>query len=232
MLKNPDIQGLLSAPDKRIREATGLLSRLYRLTLLELSLTPYKWGFLLDKRLDRFANETEATHDMISNERSNLRKGLNEPDMTYPMFCRGIDILDAISATFYVKMQWFGEEGVPTIVQKEFVIGGKRDKPELGDLTYLFRAILESLGKDVENLGPDIDKYLSNPLVRSEIKGKKRGNDKGNLRRELKVDDITWHVFRKGLLVLQPDITEIGIKLRWNARKVTTHRLEIRAPRA
>ena len=231
MLKNPDIQGLLSAPDKRIREATGLLSRLYRLTLLELSLTPYRWGFLLDKRLDRFATETEATHDMISNERSNLRKGLNEPDMTYPMFCRGVDILDAKEAIFYVKLRWTDEDGVCLWATKEIVIGGKRDQPELGDLTYLFRGLLGPLGKDVDNLGPDIDKYLSNPLVRSEIKGKKRGNDKGNLRRELKVDDITWHVFRKGLLVLGPDITELGIKLRWNARKVTTHKLEIRAPR-
>lgn len=232
MLRNnpPDIQGMLSAHDKRVREATGLLSRLYRLALMELSITPYRWNFLLDKRLERFAKENEVTHDMISNERSNLRKGLNEPDMTYPMFCRGIDFLDAVETHFYVTLTWENAEGVLQTVHKSVPIGGGREKEDQGDLTYLYREVLAELGKDVDNLNPDIDRYLSNPLMRSEIKGKKRGNDKGNLRRELKVNDITFDVFKKGLRILFPSTTEIGVKFRWNSRKFTTHKLIIQTP--
>lgn len=229
MRSTTDINSMLSAPDKRIREASGLLSRLYRVALMELSITPYRWNFLLGCYLDKISKEREVTHAEITNERNNLRKGLNEPDMTFPMFVRGAEVLAPVSARFGVILEF--DDGKVVKSDVPMLEELPEEFKHLGKLSYLFRNICLALGKDVNNLNPEIDAYLSNELVRQTTQGRKRGNDKGNLRRELPGDNITWEVLKKGLRILAPVKTTIHVDFVWTRRRKTTHRLEIRTPK-
>lgn len=229
----PPIALMLSAADKKIREAQGLLSRLYRLTLYDLNITPYKWTFLLNLYLDRLSQTREMTHDMVQNERNNLKKGLSDTDMTFDMFTRGIDFLDAKEARFGVILEFEPDSVAPRVEVSVNLFECDYGEPagNLGTLSWMYRQLLAPLGKDVTNLNAEIDAYLSNPLVRAELKGRKRGNDKGNLRRELPGEDMTWEVFKKGLRVLAPIKTEIYLELTHTRRRKTRHFLVINTPR-
>lgn len=228
-MRQADINGMLSAPDKRVKEASGLLSRLYRLALFELNITPFRWNFLLSCYLDRLAKEREMTHAMVTNERNNLRKQLNEDDMTWPMFTRGIALLDPKQCVFGVTLEFENEVTVSSQCNAldETVLA----EQGIGHLTRMFADLTKALGKDVNNLTTEIDAYLSNELVRQNTQGRKRGNDKGNLRRELPGDNITWEVFKKGLRVLAPIKTTIYLDFVWTKRRKTHHPLVIRTPR-
>ena len=221
-----DIYTMLASHDKRIREASGILSRLYRLALLELAITPYKWNLLLINYLDKLAEEQSLSQDRVTNERNNLRKGLSDPDMTFEMLTRGLTVLNPKEMHFEVTLLYADETRVFTTINM--------DSPEeggLGKLTIVYRRLCEFLGKDYNHLEPEIDAYLSNTLVREEVKGRKKGNDKGNLRRELPGDAMTWDVFKKGLRVLAPIETLVCVKLRWNRNRVTEHCLRIVTPK-
>jgi hypothetical protein len=224
--RGSDISILLASHDKRIREASGLLSRLYRLTLLELSITPYKWNLLLTNYLDNLAHTQSLSQDKITNERNNLRKGLSEPDMTFEMLARGLKVLNPKEIHFDVELMFPQNVTLTTTINMISPQNG-----EQGKLTEMYSNILAMLGKDVNNLEPEIDAYLSNPLIREDIKGRKKGNDKGNLRRELPGMAMTFDVFKKGLRILAPDEVTMTIRLRWNRSRVTKHKLIIVTPK-
>lgn len=224
--RGSDINLIMASHDKRFKETSGLLSRLWRITLGQLEITPVKWNTLLVTYLDGIINEQVMSQDRITNERNNLRKGLAEPDMTFEMLTRGLTILNPRAMTFEVELLF---EDRATVFGSIDMLGPDIDG--LGKLTYLYRNLLSVMGKDIANLEKEIDIYLSNTLVREEVKGRQRGNDKGNLRRELPGDNITWEVFKKGLRVLAPKETIIRVKLRWNRSKVTTHYLIIPTPK-
>jgi hypothetical protein len=221
-----DIITMLSSHDKRIKEASGILSRLMRLTWLELAVTPYKWNLLLINYLDKLAEEHSMSQDRVTNERNNLRKGLSDPDMTFEMLTRGMQVLNPKEMFFKVELKYDNEV---TVVSKVDMLSEEPDG--IGKLTRVYRELCGAMGKDVNNLEPEIDAYLSNSLVREEVKGRKKGNDKGNLRREIPGDSMTWDVFKKGLRVLAPVETLVTVQLRWNRNRVTNHCLRIITPK-
>lgn len=221
-----DIYTMLASHDKRIREASGILSRLYRLTLLELAITPYKWNLFLINYLDKLAEEQSLSQDRVTNERNNLRKGLSDPDMTFEMLTRGLQVLNPKEMHFTVTLLYPDDVKLNTTIDMQSVEEGG-----LGKLTVVYRRLCDMLGKDVNRLEPEIDAYLSNTLVREEVKGRKKGNDKGNLRRELPGDVMTWDVFKKGLRVLAPTETLVCVRLRWTRNRVTDHCLRIVTPK-
>lgn len=221
-----DIYTMLASPDKRIREAHGILSRMYRLILWELGITPYKWNLLLINYLDKLTVQHSLSQDRVTNERNNLRKGLSDPDMTFEMLTRGLSILDPREMTFKVELHYDDEVKVLSSIDML-----SPNEEGLGKLTRVYQNLCGILGKDVNHLETEIDAYLSNGLIREEVKGRKKGNDKGNLRRELPGDAMTWDVFKKGLRVLAPNTTYISVVLKWNRNKSTTHMLHIATPK-
>lgn len=247
--RSTDANSVLAAHDKRIREASGLLSRLYRKVLAEIGMNVYKWGFLLTQYLEDLAKNQEMTFEMISNERNNLRKGVFSLDMTFDMFVRAISILAPREAVFGVILEYgqFEEDHArlgrttdkghieynarATTVTASVDLMTPIGSDGKGKLSTLLANICTLLGKDVNNLNAEIDRYLSNPLLRAEVKGRKRGTEKGNLRRELPKDNITWDVFKKALRVLMPDNTTLFITLVWTRRSKSTIKLVIPTPK-
>lgn len=224
--KGNDINTMLASPDKRIREAHGILSRMYRLVLFELGITPYKWNLLLINYLDRLTEANNLSQDRVTNERNNLRKGLSDPDMTFEMLTRGLSVLSPIAMKFEIELLYDNEVRVFSSVDML-----SENEGDLGKLSWLYQNLCSIMGKDVNKLEPDIDAYLSNELIRENTKGRKKGNDKGNLRRELPGKAITWDVFKKGLRVLAPSTTRISVRLKWNRNRETRHMLSISQPR-
>jgi len=105
------------------------------------------------------------------------------------------------------------------------------DTGDVGKLSGLYQNLCAIMGKDVNHLEPEIEAYLCNSLVREDTKGRKKGNDKGNLRRELPGMQMTWDVFKKGLRVLAPNMTCISVELKWNRNRTTRHMLRIATPK-
>lgn len=224
--KGNDIYTMLATPDKRIREAHGILSRMYRLILWELQITPYKWNLLLTNYLDKLTRDLDLSQDRVTNERNNLRKGLSDPDMTFEMLTRGLSVLAPRGMTFKVELDYDNEVMVQSSVDML-----APDTGDLGKLSGLYQDLCKIMGKDVNHLDEEIEAYLCNALVREEVKGRKKGNDKGNLRRELPGAAMTWDVFKKGLRVLAPNMTRVSVSLQWTRNRVTTHTLRIATPK-
>lgn len=221
-----DINLILASADKRVRETSGLLSRLWRNMLIELGITGYKFNIFLANYLDKLSEGQSMSQDRITNERNNLRKGLADPDMTFDMFVRGLQLYAPREAHFEVELIFDNEERILSKINV-----GDECEGGLGKLSYLYRDLLTQLGKDVNSLEKEIDQYLSNPLLRENTGGRQRGNDKGNLRRELPGENITWEVFRKGLRILDQQETILRVYMRWNRSRVTQHILRIPTPK-
>lgn len=220
-----DISAVLMSPDKRVQEACDVLSRMYR-TILRGNVPGWqKWNTLLTHHLDRVYGGVPVSIDKITNDRGNLRKALGAPTMTWPTFCKGIDILNPQRALFKVSLEM--PEG---LVVEEIDILKPVAEGDVGVLAYLFRSLCEQSGRDYTNLSSEIDAYLNNPKYRVKSQGRQKGNDKGNLKRELVRDEITFDVLLKGLRALNPAVTHFEVTLHWTESRKTVHPLRINTP--
>lgn len=220
-----DINAVLMSPDKRVQEASDILSRMYRTILRNNVLGWQKWNTLLTHHLDRSYGGVPVSIDKITNDRGNLRKALGALSMTWPTFCKGMDILNPQKATFKIILETHQGE-----VSEEIDILKPTEEGEVGALAILFRSLCEQTGRDYTNLSTEIDAYLNNPRYRVKTHGRQRGNDKGNLKRELVRDDITFDVLKKGLRALDPVVTHFIVTMTWTPTRVTTHPLRINTP--
>src|SRR5690606_2201322 len=137
-----DINVILASADKRVRETSGLLSRLWRTVLIELGITPYKFNIFLANYLDKLAEEQSMSQDRIANERNNSRRGLADPDMTFEMFTRGLALFNPREMHFEVDLLFVDGR---KLTSKIDMLGPHKDG--LGKLTYLYRNILSIMGK-------------------------------------------------------------------------------------
>lgn len=220
-----DITAVLVSPDKRVREAGDVLSRMYRTILSNRAVGWQKWNTLLTHYLDRSYGNIPVSIDKITNDRGNLRKALGSSYMTWPTFCKGIEIFNPQKALFEVSLDMGG-----VLVKHEVDILFKDEEGSPGKLTQIFRTLCAKAGKDFRNLSQEIDAYLNNPKFRVKTQGRQRGNDKGNLKREVVRDEITWDVLLKGLRSLNPAVTHFKVTLEWSPGQTTEHALRINTP--
>lgn len=221
-----DINLVLLSPDKRIREAGDVLSRMYRTILRDNVVSWQKWSTLLTLHLDRSYEGRTVSMDKITNDRNNLRKGLGSPWMSFETFLKGIDILNPEEASFEVRLDMGG--GTEVAVKCDL----KEVKPQdsSAELAKMFDKLCSQLDKDPNDLGDEIEAYINDPSVRVMASGRQKGNDKGNLKRELSRKTMTFEVFKKGLRVLRPQVTHFETSLKWTAKRSTVHRLRINSP--
>lgn len=220
-----DITSVLVSPDKRVREASDVLSRMYRTILANRALGWQKWNTLLTHHLERSYGGVMMSIDKITNDRGNLRKALGAPAMTWPTFVKGIDIFNPEEAHFKIVLDY---DDVSIGHEVNILEEGPEGAP--GKLSQIFRSLCEQSGKDYRNLSSEIDAYLNNPRYRVKTHGRQRGNDKGNLKREVVRDDITFDVLKKGLKALNPNVTHFIVTLKWAPGRVSVHPLRINTP--
>ena len=221
-----DINLVLLSPDKRIREASDVLSRMYRTVLRDNVVSWQKWSTLLTLHLDRQYQGKVVSMDKITNDRNNLRKGLGSPWMSFETFIKGIDILMPEEAELEIKLDMGGGKFISVVSNIKEVTPISSSK-ELG---RMFKSLCEQLGKRTSHLGDDIEDYITDTSLRLNTSGRQKGNDKGNLKRELSRDNMTFEVFKKGLRILKPQVTHFEVRIKWTAKRETVHQLRINSP--
>ena len=85
------ITSVLTDDPKTILRATGILSRLWRLTLGELKLDYVKWINNADDYIARCKKEYKDVD--LSNTKGNLGKALARDEVTWDVFCKGLSLL-------------------------------------------------------------------------------------------------------------------------------------------
>ena len=99
-----DDQDLLNDPDKRVREARGVLSVLWRQLLMVLNIDGWRWDKLMRKYLADPRNGIQNNSRDRSSARGNLNKELKRDDMTWRVFLKALTFLDPCRVVFTVKI--------------------------------------------------------------------------------------------------------------------------------
>ena len=108
-------------------------------------------------------------------------------------------------------------------------LGGKAKKPQkpLDPLALFFRKILTDIGMTSLLWGQKMEEYLQNPRNGVRRNPAARATARSNLMRELKKPKITFDVFRKGTLFLNPVKAKLIYEAQWQDGSVTRHELEL-----
>lgn len=99
-----DEQDLLNDPDKRVREARGVLTVLWRQLLFVLSIDGWRWDKLMRKYLADPRNGIQNNSRDRSSARGNLNKELKKDDMSWRVFLKALRFLDTVRVVFTVKI--------------------------------------------------------------------------------------------------------------------------------
>lgn len=102
------VNAMLTDPQKRVGEATGILSKLFRKILIELNVTPVKWNALMNAYLNDPRNRVPRDNRGRSSTRGNLNKELRKPAMTWANMEKAIRFLNPLKAEFTIKLTWRG----------------------------------------------------------------------------------------------------------------------------
>ena len=108
-MKSPggeELKNILSDEDKKVGEARGVLSRIFRKVLGDLNVTPAKWNSLMNAYLTNPRNRVPRNSRGRSSVRGNLNKELRKEDMTWSNFEKGIRFLNPVRASFVIKLEW------------------------------------------------------------------------------------------------------------------------------
>ena len=90
-------------------------------------------------------------------------------------------------------------------------------------LAALFRIILTDRKTGIDGWLKMVNQYLDHPDNEVKRNGKDRSSARGNLQKEVFRNSMTFKVFRKALLVLNPKNITLTISLEWRDGTTTHH---------
>lgn len=94
-------------------------------------------------------------------------------------------------------------------------------------LSAFYRQILKELNIKPFTWARLMERHMNNPRVLLSARGKNRASYRGNLRRALLKDTMTWKVFERGILFLGPRGARFTIVLEWPDGRETVHETRI-----
>lgn len=100
-----DDDDLLSDPDKRVREARGVLSAIWRQLLSILNVDGFQWDRLMKNYLSDARNGVRDNSRDKSSARGNINKELlKRDDITWRVFIKALNFLDPLHVVFSVRI--------------------------------------------------------------------------------------------------------------------------------
>lgn len=106
MHHNEKIRKMITSSTKKMEEATGTLSRLFRKILFDINIDLMRWDAAMKKYLADPRNRIQQNSKDISSARGNLAKALVKPDMTWKVFVKALKFLDPLCVSLEVKIVW------------------------------------------------------------------------------------------------------------------------------
>jgi hypothetical protein len=170
------------------------LSALLSDIMAELKLNIKRFDYLLDEYFRRYpVIDTEDRSD-LSASKAYLRKELLKPKLSWRFFCTGIRFFRYDSFTFHVVLHHPNDQltSEKIVVDLTIDLNDPFSAKELKikkALSRLYSAILFSAG---------VDNSVFEKLLERQPKA-----DRGNLKKELLKDTMTWAVFCKGIHFLE-----------------------------
>lgn len=122
------IYRLLRSDDKGIEEATGILSCLVRIIMIDRDINGMRYSALMRKWLAKNANHVT---DLLS-ERENMNKDIYKPNMTWNSFLKVLSFFRVKGFRITVQLKWHNDDAsehyldVPNI--EDFISRRKRTK--------------------------------------------------------------------------------------------------------
>lgn len=233
---------ILSDPQKGTTRAQGILCYLFRHVLLWRKVNMFAWS----KRARLFF---EKPHNRDNPDKGNLNKSLVQDDFTWGAFKKSVDFLNPYSAVLQVKLTW--KSGIVTCHQvvidpaeneEDQVINSfgndsysdvfdDKKKP-INTLARLFRCIVTELGIDLIRWNALFEEYVNNPLHGIGSSRREKNSAIATLQRDILSQRMSWNVFRRGILVLNPRQEDYILEMKWSKEPddFTIHQVTIRDP--
>jgi len=125
MAKNK-LDRMLAAPDKEVKKtsgANGVLARLFRIILLNLNVTPSRFGSLLQQYILDPRNQVPNNKKDQTSARGNLTKEFYKPQMTWKVFLKAMRFLRVWKLVFIVELHHSGPANKTTLHSTEVNLG-------------------------------------------------------------------------------------------------------------
>jgi hypothetical protein len=235
------VKELLADPLKGTNRAQGVLCYLFRHVLLWRKVNQFTWN----KRARLYF---EKPHNRDNPDKGNLNKALTHDDFTWGTFKKSIDFLNPYSATLVVQLTWTSgrvsrypiridpaeneaDSALNSFGEAESDVFHDQRKPA-STLARLFRRIVSEEQIDVTRWQALFEDYAKNPLHGIPQNRRDITNFINTTQRELMNARMSWNVFRKGLVVLNPKQEDYILELRWSKdpTDVSIHTVTIRNP--
>ncbi len=222
------VKDLLTDPLKGKNRAQGVLCYLFRETLLWRRVSQIVWN----KRLSAYF---EKPHNQEKPDKGNLNKALLNDDLPWAGFKKAIDFLTPLEAKLVMEYHWWDGSSTsyeiiidPAADEKEYCkdiftydkceVFTKAKKP-VSTLAYLFRHIIANHGVDQERWEQLFTDYSANPVNNVGVKKSELTQDISMMKRSLLEGKLSWNVFRRGILLLNPKQETYTIKYKWTRDK-------------
>lgn len=213
---------------EQIRTGTSdsILSALYRDILSDLGIEEGRFLLMVDKHVSRTITPEEMKE--ISSIRGNVRKELMKSVMTWKVFIKGLSVLNVKKFEVEIKTALkTGEVKAASVIRTVLLDPNliPNDKTEISKpvnvLTSLLRGIFEKCHVTTARFSELIRDYIIKANI--PVNMKEISSARGNIKKELLHDSISWKVFVKGLVFLNAWQFAIEVRLYHLNGKVTQH---------
>ena len=240
---NSDVATLLKDPLKGTYQAEGILCYLFRDALKVRGVTAYTW----DKRARLFF---EKEHNKKNMDKGNLNKALASPEFSWGTFKKAVDFLNPTGAALIIELTFQDkntskysialdpaeDESDPILntvdsTAKFTTLLGDQKLPK-NTLARLFRRILTDRVTSLSQWNLLLEKFVMDPRNAYDVNAANVGSLANSLQRDLLNDRMTWNIFRKGILLMEPIREAYTLELRWGRDRVETthHRASLTDP--
>lgn len=207
-----------SRPQFSLLGVRGVLAHLFRMMVMTIIASPQRWALYMLRFLDDPRNGIPNNASDRSSARGNLNKELERPDMTWPVFRKGILFLNPAKAIFRINLHMPNrtvrryEFELPNALPIEVPMEDREITPvdklwtthTDDELAAFYRRILKGEQVDKYVWGSLMLRYVDNPRNGVPNTQDARSSVRGNLNRELRSSVMTWMSFDKGLKFLNP----------------------------
>ena len=177
----------------------SVLSMIFSDIMFKLGINQSVFQQKISKYIANIAINKIITRKTLITEKSSLKKELLSPEMTWKVFCKGINFLGYDS--FKLKIDIYHNNGTVTTSEKEILTSGLDNniKNSLSDIYY---SLLFDLNITKDKFNNLLDSYLS--LFSNDVFNtlNERLNEKRKLLNQIFNTTMTWKVFCKGIKII------------------------------
>ena len=178
----------------------AILSMIFSDIMFKLGINQSVFQQKISKYIANVATNKVMTNKTLITERSSLKKELLSPEMTWKVFCKGINFLGYDS--FQLKIDIYHNNGTVTTSEKEIMISTSDTNNVKNSLSDIYYGLLFDLNISKDKFNNLLDSYLS--LFSNDVFNtlNEKLNEKRKLLTQIFNTTMTWKVFCKGIKII------------------------------